>query len=110
MPEFKFPRESVKKVDGPRVESMPLIALQGIGAIREHLDAAERVAIPSAIAKGATVEEIALALGITRQGAHYKIRKFRGSEQDSVEEVTTLAAGQEPVDEDDADGDAEEER
>jgi hypothetical protein len=51
-----------------------LVALEGVGELRRYLDEIETESIVRATALGATSEEIASHMGITRQGAHYKMR------------------------------------
>jgi hypothetical protein len=76
MDAFEFPREAVKKVDRERVHSLPLVALQGVGAIRAYLRRVEEAALPLALESGATLGEIAEALGITKQAVNYKVKKL----------------------------------
>ena len=57
-----------------RYEELPLAALQAIAELRPQLAALERAAIKVAREKGATWEEIATALGVTRQAAQMRFR------------------------------------
>jgi predicted transcriptional regulator len=57
-----------------RYEELPLAALQAIAELRPQLAALEQAAIKVAREKGATWEEIATALGVTRQAAQMRFR------------------------------------
>jgi transcriptional regulator with PAS, ATPase and Fis domain len=59
-----------------RRETFPLVALQGIGELRRYLNAVEADVLRRARDMGASAEDIAEALGITRQGAYYKLRNL----------------------------------
>jgi DNA-binding NtrC family response regulator len=72
MPIEPLPRNLVRKID--RHETLPLVALAGIADLRVYLDEVETEAILKARDIGATVEDIAEALGITRQGVYYKLK------------------------------------
>jgi transposase-like protein len=51
----------------------PLLALEAVRDLRRYLTAVEREAISDARTGGASVQEIADALGITRQAVYYKL-------------------------------------
>lgn len=57
---------------------LPLLGLSAILDLRERLDALELAAIQSAREKGATWDEIAETLGVTRQALHQRLRKRWG--------------------------------
>jgi DNA-directed RNA polymerase specialized sigma24 family protein len=84
----RSPRQLLRKVEGR--ETFPLIALEALRQLRATLDEAEAEAILRARELGATVEDVADALGITRQGVHYKLKQLeRSSPGDpEVEDVT----------------------
>jgi hypothetical protein len=52
-------------------------SLEAIAQIRGYLDRLETEAVRSAVEKGATVEDIAEALGLTRQAIYYRLRRDR---------------------------------
>jgi hypothetical protein len=72
MPSGRFPRQSVRKLE--KCDVFPLVALEGVGELRRFLDEIEAESIVRAKALGATSEDIASHMGITRQGAHYKLK------------------------------------
>jgi DNA-binding transcriptional MerR regulator len=56
------------------VEAFPMIALQALREFRADLDAVEAKAILRARELGASLEDIAEAMEITRQGVAYKLK------------------------------------
>ena len=70
----RFPRQLIRRVEGR--ETFPLVALGALGELRAHLDEVEAEAILRAKELGASAEDIAQALGITRQGAYYKLKQL----------------------------------
>lgn len=58
---------------------LPLLGLSAILDLRERLDDLELAAIRSAREKGATWDEIADTLGVTRQALHQRLRKRWGT-------------------------------
>ena len=54
---------------------LPFSAFQAIAALRAELERLEWAAIDSARAKGATWDEVASALGVTRQALHQRLRR-----------------------------------
>ena len=74
-------RSLLRRAENP--EDLPLTSLQAISRMREHLDGLEEEALKIARARGATYEEIAGVLGITRQAVHYKARRLRGDASES---------------------------
>jgi hypothetical protein len=74
----KFPRRLIRQVEGR--DSFPLVALSALGELRAHLDEVEAGAILRARELGASAEDIAQALGITRQGAYYKMKQLERAE------------------------------
>jgi DNA-binding NtrC family response regulator len=74
----KFPRRLIRQVEGR--DSFPLVALSAVQDVRAHLDEVEAEAILQARELGASAEDIAQALGITRQGAYYKMKQLERAE------------------------------
>ena len=66
-----FPRHTLRKL--ANWDSFPLVALGAVQEIRGHIDDVQEAALSRALELGAGAEDIAEALGITRQGAYYKI-------------------------------------
>ncbi|MDP9326786.1 MAG: helix-turn-helix domain-containing protein [Actinomycetota bacterium] len=66
-----FPRHTIRKIENM---NFPLIALEAMRELCEYLDEAEAEALIKARDLGASAEDIATALGITRQGAYYKLK------------------------------------
>lgn len=64
------------------VEAFPLIALQALPELRADLDAVEAEALLRARELGASLEDIAEALAITRQGVAYKLKALAGNGHD----------------------------
>ena len=64
------------------VEAFPLIALQALPELRADLDAVEAEALLRARELGASLEDIAEALAITRQGVAYKLKALAGNGDD----------------------------
>jgi hypothetical protein len=83
------------------VEAFPLIALQALPELRADLDAVEAEALLRARELGASLEDIADALAITRQGVAYKLKALAGNgdAHDDAEE----AGGAEVVENGEAD-------
>jgi hypothetical protein len=53
---------------------LSLVSLEAIAEIRRHLDVLEVEAIKSAREKGATVDDIAEAMGLTPQAIYHRLR------------------------------------
>ena len=73
-------RSLIRKIES---ENFPLIAIEAMQELRKQLDAAEVAAILKAREMGASAEDIADVLGITRQGAYYRLKAL---EQERAEE------------------------
>jgi hypothetical protein len=69
------------------VDAFPLIALQAVHDLRADLDSVEAEAILRARDLGASLEDIADALEITRQGVAYKLKALVGNGHDEAEEA-----------------------
>lgn len=74
----KFPRRLIRKIDAR--DTFPLVALGALLELRAYLDEVEAEAILQARELGASGEDIAEALGITRQGAYYKMKQLEQAE------------------------------
>ena len=70
----KFPRRLIRRVEGHN--TFPLVALSALQELRAHLVQVEAESILRARELGASAEDIAEALGITRQGAYYKMKQL----------------------------------
>jgi hypothetical protein len=78
------------------VEAFPLIALQALPELRADLDAVEAEALLRARELGASLEDIAEALAITRQGVAYKLKSLAGNGDDheDAEETEVVAVAE----------------
>jgi hypothetical protein len=76
------------------VEAFPLIALQALPELRADLDAVEAEALLRARELGASLEDIAESLAITRQGVAYKLKALAGNgdAHDEAEEAGAAEA------------------
>jgi hypothetical protein len=83
----KFPRHTIRKIENM---NFPLIALSAMQELCAYLDEAEAEALIRARDLGASAEDIATALGITRQGAYYKLKALEknghGATPDAAED------------------------
>ena len=73
-------RALVRKLEN--ADAFPLIALQALRQLRADLDLVEAEALLRARELGASLEDIAEALGITRQGVSYKLKALADTERD----------------------------
>lgn len=89
LPHMADRRALLRKLEN--VEAFPLIALQALPELRADLDAVEAEALLRARELGASLEDIAEALAITRQGVAYKLKALAGNgeahEDDAEAEV-----------------------
>lgn len=81
-------RSLVRKLD--HADTFPLIALQAARRLRAELDDLESRAIMRARAMGASLEDIAEAMGITRQGVSYRLKALGNGESDEVMDLSTV--------------------
>jgi DNA-binding MarR family transcriptional regulator len=88
------PRSLIRKLEN--VEAFPLVGLQAIRELREELDAIETQAILRARELGASLEDIAEAMGITRQGVSYRLKHLEGKGADEVVDLTAEDEPQRP--------------
>jgi hypothetical protein len=77
LPRMTDRRTLLRKLEN--VEAFPLIALQALPELRADLDAVEAEALLRARELGASLEDIAEALAITRQGVAYKLKALAGN-------------------------------
>lgn len=69
----KVPRHLIRKAEDT---VSPLRVLEGVGELRKYLDELEKQALLDARAQGVSPTDMAVALGITRQGVHHKLRQL----------------------------------
>ena len=72
-----------------KADAFPLGALQGMRVLRGYLEELEPRCLERSLELGASVEDVADALGITKQGVYYKIRRIAeqgGATLDAAEE------------------------
>jgi hypothetical protein len=96
MVEFSFPQHLISRVE--TVET-PLVSLEAVRELRDYLSRIEETAILRARDLGSSPEQIANALGITRQGVHYKLRHIldrREREQGKIVEIPDLESPPQP--------------
>lgn len=82
-------RSAIRKVES--ADAFPLVALQALRELRTELDERETEAIRRARELGASLEDIADAMGITRQGVAYRIKAMNGGHD--TDEVVDLTDG-----------------
>jgi len=85
LPHMADRRALIRKLEN--VEAFPLIALQALPELRADLDAVEAEALLRARELGASLEDIADALAITRQGVAYKLKVLAGNGDDHDNEA-----------------------
>jgi hypothetical protein len=74
-------------------DAFPLIALQAVHDFRADLDSVEAQALLRARDLGASLEDIADALEITRQGVAYKLKALAGNGHDDTDEEIVDVTG-----------------
>ena len=72
------------------VDAFPMIALQALPELRADLDEVEAEALLRARELGASLEDIAEALAITRQGVAYKLKVLAGNGDDHEDAEDTV--------------------
>jgi hypothetical protein len=85
LPRMTDRRALLRKLEN--IEAFPLIALQALPELRADLDAVEAEALLRARELGASLEDIADALAITRQGVAYKLKTLSGNGDDHEDEA-----------------------
>jgi hypothetical protein len=96
LPRMADRRALLRKLEN--VEAFPLIVLQALPELRADLDAVEAEALLRARELGASLEDIAEAMAITRQGVAYKLKVLAGNGDDHEDEPEE-AEGAETADE-----------
>jgi DNA-binding MarR family transcriptional regulator len=76
------------------VDAFPLFALQAIRELRADLDSVEARALIRARDLGASLEDIAEALEITRQGVAYKLKSLAEKDDDTGDEIVDITASE----------------
>jgi hypothetical protein len=94
LPHMADRRALIRKLEN--VEAFPLIALQALPELRADLDAVEAEALLRARELGASLEDIAEALAITRQGVAYKLKALAGNgdARDEADEPDVVEAAE----------------
>ena len=67
---------ALRQIRPDKTDAFPLGALHGIRVLRDYLEELEPRCIERSLDLGASVEDVADALGITKQGVYYKIRRI----------------------------------
>jgi hypothetical protein len=67
---------ALRQIRPGKADAFPLIALQGVRTLRRYLEELEPRCIERSLELGASVEDVADALGITKQGVYYKVRRL----------------------------------
>jgi DNA-directed RNA polymerase specialized sigma24 family protein len=83
-------RATLRKLEPEHAHAFPLIALQAIHEVMADLDELEAAAILRARELGASLEDIADAMGITRQAVSYRLKHLNGNGHDD-EDVVDLS-------------------
>lgn len=98
MASTEFPRHLIRKLEH---ENFPLVTLSAVHEARQYLDQVEGDALPKAREMGASADDIAEALGITRQGAYYKFkmleRHTEGDASSDPDEVLVIETQEAPT-------------
>ena len=71
----RITRNTIRKTEMHEV--FPLAALEAAACIRRYLDEVERRSVETARSRGATWEDIAEALGVSRQAVYQRFRHRR---------------------------------
>ena len=77
-------RALIRKLEN--VDAFPLIALQALRELRADLESVEAEAIQRARDLGASLEDIADAMEITRQGVAYKLKVLRNGHSEEADD------------------------
>jgi transposase-like protein len=86
----RITRNTIRKTEMHEV--FPLAALEAAACIRRYLDEVERRAVETARSRGATWEDIAEALGVSRQAVYQRFR-HRLVEAPAVDQAARGRAG-----------------
>jgi transcriptional regulator with PAS, ATPase and Fis domain len=66
---------ALRQIRPGKADAFPLGALQGMRVLRGYLEELEPRCVERSLELGASVEDVADALGITKQGVYYKLRR-----------------------------------
>ena len=91
-------RALIRKLEN--VDAFPLIALQALRELRADLESVEAEALLRARDLGASLEDIAEAMQITRQGVAYKLKALAGDghDDDTDDEIVDVTASDDDAD------------
>jgi len=90
-------RALIRKLEN--VDAFPLIALQALRELRVDLESVEAEALLRARDLGASLEDIADAMEITRQGVAYKLKALAGNgHDDDDDEIVDVTASDDDAD------------
>ena len=81
-------RSDIRKVEN--ADAFPMVALQALRDLRDDLERRENEAILRARELGASLEDIAEAMSITRQGVAYRIKAMNGTGDDRADDVVEI--------------------
>jgi hypothetical protein len=74
---LKLQRTLIRRAEN--YEAFPITALEAVVALRRCLDEVEKMAVQTARANGAPWNDLADALGVTRQALYQKYRSLNGA-------------------------------
>jgi transposase-like protein len=81
-------RSAIRRVEN--ADAFPLVALQALRELRDDLERRENEAIHRARELGASLQDIAEAMGITRQGVAYRIKAMNGNGDHDTPDVVDI--------------------
>lgn len=81
-------RSALRRVEN--AEAFPLVALQALRELRGEFEHRENDAIRRARELGASLEDIADAMGITRQGVAYRLKTMNGNGDETADDVVEI--------------------
>lgn len=82
-------RDLIRKLEN--ADAFPLIALQALRELEAELHSIQGDAIRRARDLGASLEDIADAMGITRQGVAYRLKSLNGHDHEESDEVVDIS-------------------
>jgi DNA-directed RNA polymerase specialized sigma24 family protein len=82
-------RELIRKLEN--ADAFPLVALQALRELEAELETLQGEAILRARELGASLEDIADAMGITRQGVAYRLKTLNGHNQEHEDDVIDVS-------------------
>lgn len=81
-----LPRSTIRRAENTELS---LVSLEAIAEIRRRLDELEVEAVKSAREKGATIDDIAKAIGLTPQAIYHRMRHGGNSKRGRPRVVST---------------------